>query len=135
MKKCISCKEKKSLVEFYKSNKIYYQKECKQCQSNRKSKWYKTASGKESSRRTKLKQRFGISVEDYNILLDSQNYSCKICKEKESYLGHRLSVDHCHTTGKIRGLLCKSCNLGLGNFRDRIDLLEEAKNYLTNAYR
>lgn len=53
---------------------------------------------------------------------------CGICDKD----GH-LMLDHCHTTGKIRGLLCNNCNLGLGNFKDSLDLLDRAKRYLEHS--
>jgi len=64
-----------------------------------------------------LKYYYGISVEEYDALLARQKGKCAICREKPSP-GETLCVDHCHVTGKIRGLLCRGCNCGLGNFRD-----------------
>ena len=70
----------------------------------------------ESQRKTMLKSCYGISVEYYNALLARQGGKCAICREKPE--GQTLCVDHCHVTGRIRGLLCRNCNVGLGNFRD-----------------
>jgi len=67
-----------------------------------------------------------IGEEEYNNLLKLQNNSCDICKLPND----KLVVDHCHTTGKIRGLLCTQCNSGLGMFRDNIPNILEAINYL-----
>ena len=130
VKTCYACKETKPVSEFYRSNKTYYQKECKACNRERKYRWHQTEEGKLSSANTKLKRRFGITMDDYQAMLDSQGGQCLICGTTESYLGHRLAVDHCHTTGKIRGLLCKGCNVGLGNFNDRPELLRNAAAYL-----
>jgi hypothetical protein len=129
LKTCYSCKVEKPFSEFYKNNVSYYQKECKACNGFRKSDWYKTPEGKESSARSKLKSRFGISIEQYNIKSESQGNVCDICK-LPCRTGAKLSVDHDHTTGKIRNLLCRSCNLGIGNFLDNKELLKEAINYL-----
>ena len=63
-------------------------------------------------------------------MLEAQNGKCLVCGDTESYLGHRLAVDHDHQTGAIRGLLCKGCNLGLGNLKDRADLMDKAAAYL-----
>ena len=58
---------------------------------------------------------------------------CGICKRPDSS-GIKLSVDHCHQTGKVRGLLCGNCNRALGLFRDNINLLTNAVSYLTKIY-
>jgi len=76
-----------------------------------------------------LRKRFGITLEDYNNMLEAQNHKCKICGGTDSH--QALSVDHCHTTGKIRGLLCTDCNKGIGMFKDNITLLQSAIEYLT----
>lgn len=130
IKRCYKCKEFKSVDEFYRSNKVYYQKECKVCNRERKYRWHHTEEGKRSSMNTKLKRRFGISVEEYDEMLKNQKGMCLICGKYQCSQGHNLAVDHDHRTGKIRGLLCKSCNVGIGNFYDRPDLLLKAANYL-----
>jgi len=81
-----------------------------------------------SQGRTWLKYYYGISVEEYDALLARQNGKCAICREKPE--GQTLCVDHCHATGKIRGLLCRSCNVGLGNYRDDPRLMRAAIVYL-----
>lgn len=81
-----------------------------------------------------LKHNYGISKADMDSMLDRQNHKCAICGTEENVVIKgkkiRLSIDHCHTTGKVRGLLCSKCNQGLGSFKDRIDLLDAAKQYL-----
>lgn len=81
-----------------------------------------------------LNKSYGIGIEEYNIMLDAQNSCCKICDRHLTEVNDKhkknLCVDHCHTTGKIRGLLCDRCNRGLGFFHDNIDLLEKVVNYL-----
>ncbi len=69
---------------------------------------------KEYKRATRLKREFGISLEEYNQRFNSQEGCCLICGAHQTSLKKALAVDHCHTTGKIRGLLCSSCNLNLG---------------------
>jgi len=73
---------------------------------------------------------YKITLNDYNNMLRNQNESCAICKKHKSNFSRMLSVDHCHNTGKIRGLLCAHCNHGLGKFKDNIKILECAINYL-----
>ena len=84
------------------------------------------------------KRRFGISLDDYNALLEKQNGVCAICKNTETETGNggdikRLSVDHCHTTGIVRGLLCASCNNLLFRAKDNTVLLRTAAVYLEVA--
>lgn len=81
-------------------------------------------------RESKLKYKYGLTLNDFDILLKSQNGRCAICKKKP-VVNIYLSVDHDHVTGKIRGLLCYYCNTGLGHFKDDLSLLQEAVKYLT----
>ena len=80
-------------------------------------------------RNDRLTKNYGLSLEDYNKRLVTQDGVCAICKLPDS-TGHSLAVDHSHTTGKIRGLLCKVCNLAIGNFRDNPIIMREAAKYL-----
>jgi len=77
-----------------------------------------------------IKSAYGITADEYNYLFIKQEGKCAICKQHQGTLPKRLSVDHCHETGKIRGLLCNKCNVSLGNFNDDISLLKEAIKYL-----
>jgi hypothetical protein len=61
-----------------------------------------------------LKYKFGMSFEQYEQMLVKQNYCCAICRKHFGEFSKRLCVDHCHITDKIRGLLCDSCNRGIG---------------------
>ena len=78
----------------------------------------------------KLKRQYGIDFDDYNAMLFKQNHRCCICNSHEDDFKRRLAVDHCHTTGKVRGLLCHHCNISLGNFKDDPKLLKRAIKYL-----
>lgn len=80
--------------------------------------------------KAKLKANFNITPEIYMAMFDSQNAQCKICKKELKVMHSKTHVDHCHTTGKVRGLLCDNCNLGLGQFKDSITFLSAAINYL-----
>lgn len=74
---------------------------------------------------------FGITSADYDALLDSQGGGCAICGATEgSRRGERLAVDHCHAAGHVRGILCSNCNQGLGKFKDDIERLCKAIEYL-----
>ena len=74
-------------------------------------------------RDSELRNKFGITLEDYNILLDKQKGCCLLCNRHYSELVKALAVDHNHTTGKIRGLLCGPCNTRLGWFETSRDLI------------
>lgn len=83
-----------------------------------------------------LHKQYKIRVKDYNEILERQDGVCAICKGDEKSIAHtsnkirRLTVDHCHTTGKIRGILCSRCNRGLGFFQDNLTHLKSAIKYL-----
>lgn len=85
---------------------------------------------KTMSRKTHLKFSYGITPEVKDILRKDQNYKCKICKRTELELGYELWVDHDHTTGEIRGLLCNDCNTGLGILKDDVEIMKSAIDYL-----
>ncbi len=85
----------------------------------------------EKCREYLLKSKWGLSLEDYDNMLQKQNGVCAICFEK-CRSGRRLAIDHCHKTGKIRGLLCGECNNGIGKLKDDPDLLRRAIKYLEN---
>lgn len=85
-------------------------------------------------KRNKLKIKlslYGLTIEDYNLLLKSQNNTCAICKLVEPA---SLCIDHDHVTGQVRGLLCNHCNVGIGMFKDNPAILNEAIRYLNNPH-
>ena len=96
----------------------------------------KTKSDPDFEFNQRLKKHFKITTDDYFEMHKKQNGVCAICEENEKAISHRsghimrLAVDHCHTTGKIRGLLCSACNKSLGGFKDSAELLNKAINYL-----
>lgn len=131
MKKCAKCKELLPKNKFYsdKSKKSGLSSYCISC-SKKGSKLRRK--GKEEERRNyDLNYRYGIGVKEYSILLEKQENVCKICK-CSCKSGMRLSVDHCHSTEKVRGLLCSKCNRALGGFNDDISLLKKAIEYVKN---
>lgn len=86
-------------------------------------------SGRERYRKFFYKS-LGITIEDYQKLLTKQNGKCWICKIHYKNFGKALSLDHCHGTGKIRGLLCNNCNLALGYFKEDVVRLYKGIKYL-----
>jgi len=79
-----------------------------------------------------LNKHYKISLNDYNNLLEKQNHSCGLCKKHKSEFKRRLAVDHDHVTGKVRGLLCDTCNRGLGMFKvdTNPNIVNIIKNYI-----
>ena len=103
---------------------------CKKCKSESQKRDYRAnpEKFKERNRRSELKQLYGMTPNQFQSLYERQNGICAICSGTNP-VGD-LCVDHNHETGAIRGLLCRQCNLMIGNARDRIDLLIEAAAYL-----
>lgn len=87
---------------------------------------------KEINANAYLKHTYGITLDDYNRMLDSQNGVCAICGKSPSEYKRKLHVDHDHSTGKNRGLLCVRCNYGLGYFEEDMVILENAKKYISH---
>ncbi len=83
-----------------------------------------------TQRKSKLKTAYGLTIKQFDGMLQAQGRVCAICGTDTPGGMGRFSVDHDHITGQIRGLLCVSCNMGLGAFGDNPDMLEMAKKYL-----
>jgi len=81
-----------------------------------------------------LRNKFGITHQDYLDMLEAQNGRCKVCGTDTPKGNGAFHVDHCHSSGKIRGLLCHHCNVGLGNFKDNTSLLLKAILYLNEHH-
>ena len=144
-KQCSKCNEVKPLAEFYKdkSKNDGYRTECKSCKKMyargfRKTEEYKVWKRENSKayyhniykhddaykireKRRRVKRDYGITLEEYSKHLDSP---CDICG------GEAKHLDHCHITGKVRGLLCIDCNTILGYSKDNINILKRAIRYL-----
>jgi hypothetical protein len=78
-------------------------------------------------------KKYGLTDEDYNNMFTAQGGKCLICGKHQSELKKALSVDHCHSTGNIRGLLCNNCNVGIGFLLHSPDIIESALNYIKNS--
>jgi hypothetical protein len=132
VKKCSKCNLSKALEEFYidRRNKKYGRSSrCKVCATAGSKLWYQNSDKyKNIVRNSGLKRRYGINPDFYYQLLEEQDYVCAICKTKGNQ--RFLHLDHDHVTGAIRGLLCKTCNHGLGNFKDNKVYLNNAIKYL-----
>jgi hypothetical protein len=99
-------------------------------QTQKSKEWYDN--NKDRVRDLQLKKEFGISLDKYNEMRDTQNGVCFLCGGGPDARFKNLAVDHDHTTGKVRKLLCRGCNVGIGNLRDDPELLEKAAKYIRN---
>lgn len=139
---CHKCGQKKTQVHFHKNknNHTGLAHSCKECY---KAYWksYYAKNKNTLNRRGKLhrqrypeqhatyerKKRYGLTEQEYTALLDQQEHRCKICL---CIFDNNIHVDHCHSTKKVRGLLCSTCNTGLGMLKENIDHLQRAILYL-----
>lgn len=136
-KKCNSCGESKSLYEFSLisiNESMNFSNFCVKCKS-RKSNAKRT---KEDARQNHLMSRYGITQELFDKIIEEQNGICPICERSQEEwkdegrkgAAGQWHIDHDHETGKIRGCLCYSCNIGLGKFSDNPNILIKAIEYL-----
>jgi len=93
------------------------------------------AKNKDKQRRFSLRWHYNITPEDWDQLFDKQGRKCRLCRAEKSgdKRGRGFHTDHCHTTGRVRGILCVKCNLMLGSARDNIAVLEAAIQYLKES--
>lgn len=155
MKICTQCKQEKPYTEFHRTGsntraigKVRAQ--CKLCtnyNNQQRYPFYHTKNKDLISQRRKkrhfmvrrhtLKKLYGISEEIYNKLSEAQQNVCAICRQPETKLRFgtlcKLSVDHDHETGSVRGLLCLNCNIGLGNFKENPTFLQAAATYIGSS--
>ena len=110
-------------------NREHYSSDPKAIEKRRKREARRLEKDPMVKRRAELLRVYGITLEEWYEIYDSQNGVCAICKQ-ECKTRKSLSVDHDHETGDIRGLLCNRCNRGLGLFRDDPEVLKNATRYL-----
>jgi hypothetical protein len=147
-KKCGKCRQIKPILDFHKStrkdriNSDGYRAICKDCRNLHRAeqrqinkiailKHEQTPEYKEKARACAIKRNYGITISDYNNLENAQHNLCAICQKPEKHKHKkRLSIDHCHKTKKVRGLLCHSCNIVLGLIKENLGILDSIKQYL-----
>lgn len=136
-KVCRTCEIEKPADDFYHNRRV-----CKLCKSVVHRTWaqenpeaHRTRT-REWQRRNpekvldmKLKRQYGITLVEFRVLLEKQSGKCAICGEACA-TGQRLAVDHCHTTGRVRALLCRACNSALGLMGEDPKRLLSAVDYL-----
>lgn len=141
-KVCTYCKIEKDVSEYAKDSrtKLGVTSRCLRCH-------YKIAKEKyhndeeyrkktnQSNRNNTLLKRYGIDVSQFEAMIEEQGNSCLVCKIQfdKSSSSQKPNIDHCHRTGKVRGILCTLCNAGLGSFRDSQMFLYSAITYLKDS--
>ena len=140
MKTCCVCGEAQPLNNFHKrtASKDNLSPQCKKCKKELRKKYpwnpdvgrlyYQRKEVRERKRALQLAKKYGITEDEYTQMLLAQDRVCAICGDAPQ--ATVLAVDHDHNTGKIRGLLCKNCNTGIGFFGDSLERVEKVVEYL-----
>lgn len=125
---CPDCKVVKPRDDYYKNraSSSGYQSYCKECSKARCTKWQRSKGRVDYMKLYHIKRAYGLSFEEYDAMVERQNGACAICHEKPK----SFHTDHCHDTGRVRGLLCAKCNLGISHFDGKPDWLAGALKYL-----
>lgn len=130
----IQCRDCGDLLD--ESNKVYcggrQKNRCKSCYNKVQKLWRENnpTSRTRTTRQNKIVSKYGLTLDQYDELARRQGFVCAICHNPNNIEGRELTVDHCHATNKIRGLLCHSCNLALGLIDDNITTLYSMIEYL-----
>jgi len=143
---CTRCKQSKliSLFPCVSKTNRRPRSQCKQCCSEKQRQTYanKPEQYRNYVRKRRIKynnvhkrianlKTFGLTIKDYEAMAQAQNRQCAICGIVQCASGKRLAIDHCHLTGRIRGLLCLRCNQAIGKFKDNYFLLQQAADYVS----
>ena len=132
---CRKCGEDKPPHEYHRRGESgRLRAECKPCtRTANLERYHNNPKTKEAhhraSRKHYLRKLYGLTVADYERMLTDRGHRCDICGNPEPR-DRTLAVDHCHTTGKVRGLLCQACNTAIGKLRDDPTLIRRAAAYV-----
>jgi hypothetical protein len=126
----MTCGVEKNILEFYMRDKKTGRRHsaCKECDKARVKARHQA--NPERTRNNDLKRNYGITLQEHQEMYKNQNGVCAICKGEGDGKWKKLCVDHDHKTGKVRQLLCRNCNMVLGQVGDNANLLEEMIKYL-----
>jgi hypothetical protein len=133
MKTCVACDIEKPESEFYHNGKRL-RPNCKGCSRVSRNE-YNKGRPKQLKYGSLLRaaKRANISVDQVLQAIEDQHHQCKICNRHESEFKKGLCVDHCHLTGRFRGMLCHRCNTSIGQMDDNFDRLKAAIDYLLSS--
>lgn len=137
-KVCTKCgRELPSTPEYFHRSKIGIngiRPDCKECSTKRSRDWQENNKERAAKKIKEwyIKNKYNLSLEEVQGLFDRQSGLCNICYEPFIKSSGKVSyhIDHCHTTGKVRGLLCGKCNMALGLLREDIQIFKSAISYL-----
>ena len=133
MKKCFCCEETKPKKEFCKLTKskdgLYYY--CRECDNKKHEEYKKENHVKVTTQKREcaLIRKYGITIKEFDKMIENQFHKCPICN-RDFREKIKPVVDHCHKTGKIRGILCYGCNVSIGQFQESKEIFINAMNYL-----
>lgn len=143
---CTKCEKEKPIDQFHNDKRMKHGKHiwCAECRIEKQNEYKKTDAYKAYMKKTKehrlnknrvndLRSKYGLTVKEHDEILASQGFKCAICRTENPggrNFNKRFQVDHCHETGRVRGLICWSCNVGLGKLGDTVESLERAVEYL-----
>jgi len=135
MKQCTLCKESKPFEAFYnrKASKDGHSPHCIPCHKGKAAERRATPEYKVWKKNRSLVYKYGITLDEYNDMHYKQRGTCAICEKPEPIKTQPLAVDHCHDTGKVRGLLCSNCNMGIGKLMDDEKIILKAAEYISSA--
>jgi hypothetical protein len=146
MKVCNLCKIEKPFSDFHIAkqgkNAPIYKGRCKECYRKKEIQKYHSLTPEEKAQKRKsnpcntpeyrkqykLKTYYGLTVEEFSSMILKQNNQCKICQDQLE----NPQVDHCHTTGKVRGILCRACNTSLGLLKENVNTLRNMISYIND---
>lgn len=130
-KRCSTCKQHKDVSNFNKnrSTKTGYHNQCRDCRNLWKPSEEQLERYRKRTRIWNRKKQTGFTEEEFQEKLKEQNARCAICGTDEPGVMN-WQADHCHETGQKRGILCHLCNKGLGHFKDNIEMMTAAVEYL-----
>ncbi len=120
-----SAEEKRAKVQ---AHKVLYRTRHRKRLAEKQKEWTKNNPRKATE--SVIKAKYGITLDEYEAKLASQDNKCALCGKFEVIKGRRLAIDHSHETGQIRDLLCSLCNKGLGLFQEDPTILLKAVEYL-----
>ncbi len=148
MRTCSRCKTLKPLTDYHVSRRRIdgIDRRCKACNAEMHDEWRRAHLGyaaqharewrakyPDRARDHDVKRNYGLAHGSYDRMLAAQDGRCAICRTDQPGGKGRFHVDHCHDTNRVRGLLCHNCNVGIGHFKNDVNLLNSAQVYLLSG--
>jgi hypothetical protein len=137
---CTKCKVEKDISEFHRWSQgpDGYHYHCKSCKASYRKRYDAQPRVTMSSREYQLIRKYGVTLDAYNEMFESQGGVCAVCARPETRLNRSgdiapLAVDHNHNTGEVRGLLCRDCNIAIGHANEDITRLTKMIQYLVEG--